>query len=357
MLIRIANLYPLGQVNRAGPANVAQVPYSLPASAMLVAPPLSRETTAGLAFASPWLLGLLVLFAWPFAISLYWSFCHFDLINPPEPAGWANYQRIGRELWVGQGFGLALFNTSYTILISVPLSILLGLVLATWLSYDLPGRSLFRAIIFLPSMVPVVAASVLWLWLLNPSDGWLNAALSWIGLPPQNWLTQSRSAFSSESLQRLVSDSPANWKLAGSKDGLVLMTLWGVGNYVVIYLAAMGDVPRSLYEAAALDGASPWRRWWHVTIPMLSPVILFQLVVGIIRGVQTFTNVYLLSEGTGQPAGSLLTLSLQLFLSAFEDLQVGYASAIAWCLFVILAAATWALFRTSSAWVHYRTNT
>ncbi|MFO0526632.1 MAG: carbohydrate ABC transporter permease, partial [Planctomycetota bacterium] len=136
---------------------------------MLVAPPLNRETSAGLAFASPWLLGLLVLFAWPFAISLYWSFCHFDLINPPEPAGWANYQRIGRELWAGQGFGLALINTAYTILISVPLSILLGLVLATWLSYDLPGRGLFRAIIFLPSMVPVVAASVLWLWLLNPS--------------------------------------------------------------------------------------------------------------------------------------------------------------------------------------------
>ncbi|MFN9342740.1 MAG: carbohydrate ABC transporter permease, partial [Planctomycetota bacterium] len=128
---------------------------------MLVAPPLNRETSAGLAFASPWLLGLLVLFAWPFAISLYWSFCHYDLIHPPEPAGWANYQRIGRELWAGQGFGLALINTAYTILISVPLSILLGLVLATWLSYDLPGRGLFRAIIFLPSMVPVVAASVL----------------------------------------------------------------------------------------------------------------------------------------------------------------------------------------------------
>jgi multiple sugar transport system permease protein len=288
-LFRIANLFPLGQVNRS--IWLAGLNLRCPDPAMLIAPQLSRETRAGFLFASPWLLGLLILFAWPFAISLYWSFCHFDLINPPEPAGWANYQRIGRELWTGQGFGLALFNTAYTILVSVPLSILLGVVLATWLSYDLPGRGLFRAVIFLPSIVPVVAASVLWLWLLNPSDGWLNAGLGWIGLPPQNWLTQSRSALSPESVQRLFTEPPANWKLAGSKDGLVLMTLWGVGNYVVIYLAAMGDIPRSLYEAAALDGAGAWRRWLHVTLPMLSPVILFQLVVGVIRGVQTFTNV------------------------------------------------------------------
>lgn len=317
----------------------------------------SRETWAGVAFASPWLVGFLLLFAWPFAISLYWSFCHFDLLNPPQPAGLENYRRLWQELRAGQGFGLALFNTVYTVLISVPLSVALGVILATWLSYDVPGRGFLRTVIFLPSMIPVVAASVLWLWLLNPADGWINGFLGWFGLPPQNWLTQSRSALSPDSLQLLVNQPPGSWKLAGSKDGLILMTLWGIGNYVVIYLAALGDVPRSLYEAASLDGASALRRWWHVTLPMLSPVILFQLVVGIIRGVQTFTSVYLLSEGTGAPASSLLTLSLQLFLAAFEDLQVGYASAIAWCLFVILAVSTWLLFRTSSAWVHYRTST
>lgn len=316
----------------------------------------NRETLAGLAFASPWLVGFTLLFAWPFAISLYWSFCHFDLLNPPQPAGLSNYLRLWSELRTGQGFGLALFNTAYTVLISVPLSILLGVVLATWLLYDIPGRGLLRSIIYLPAMLPVVAASVLWLWLLNPSDGWVNGILSWFGLPPQNWLTQPRSALSPETARLAIQGSPEVAKLFGSKDGLILMTLWGVGNYVVIYLAALGDVPKSLYEAASLDGANAWRRWCHVTLPMLSPVILFQLVVGIIRGVQTFTSVYLLSEGTGQPAGSLLTVSLQLFLAAFEDLQVGYASAIAWCLFVILAGATWLLFRTSSAWVHYRTN-
>lgn len=288
---------------------------------------------------------------------MYWSFCQFDLIQPPVWSGTENYQRIGQEIWTGRGAGLALINTAYYILISVPLSIVLGLILASWLAFDLPGRGIYRTLIFLPSMVPVVAASVLWLWLLHPTHGWCNMVLSGLGLPPQNWLNQSRSLVSFESMQMMVTQPPRNWYLAGSKDGLILMTLWGVGNYVVIYLAAIGDVPRSMYEAAALDGASRWRQWWHVTLPMLSPVILFQLVVGIIRGVQTFTSVYLLSEGTGRPAGSLLTISLQLFLAAFEDLQVGYASAIAWVLFVVLATATVVLFRVSSDWVHYRTAT
>ena len=314
-----------------------------------------RETIAGLSFASPWIVGFAALFLWPFAISLYWSFCRYDLVNEPQLVGTENYRQIASEISQGTGFGLALANTAYYILISVPLSVLLGVVLASWLSANARGQSIYRTIIFLPSMIPVVAASVLWLWLLNPTDGWVNSCLGLVGIPPQNWLNQSRSMISGDSLAMISNKPFADWRLAGSKDGLILMTLWGLGNYVVIYLAAIGDVPRALHEAASIDGAGVVRRWLHVTIPMLSPLILFHFVVGMIRGVQTFTSIYLLSEGTGQPGGSLNMVSLQMFLAAFEDLRVGYASAIAWCLFVILGVATYLLFKVSSSWVHYRT--
>ena len=200
-----------------------------------------------------------------------------------------------------------------------------------------------------------MAASVLWVWLLDPADGFVNYVLSWVGLGDQNWFNQARSAASPETLTMLSSwSSGSPLRLFGSKDALILMTLWGVGNFMVIYLAALTDVPVALYEAAEIDGASWWRRLIHVTLPMLSPVIFFNLVVGLIRGVQTFTSVYVFSEGTGSPGDSLMMVSLKLFLSAFEDLQMGYTSAIAWILFVIILMVTAALFRTSKYWVHYR---
>jgi multiple sugar transport system permease protein len=139
----------------------------------------------------------------------------------------------------------------------------------------------------------------------------------------------------------------------GSKDALVLMSLWGVGNFMIIYLAAIGEVPQELYEAAELDGAGPLRRFRHITLPLLTPVIFFNLVMGLIQSVQAFTQVYIVSEGTGKPDGSTLMLSLHLFLAAFKDLEMGYASAMAWILFVILAVCTAALFRSARHWVHY----
>ena len=309
----------------------------------------------GALFVSPWLVGFGLLFVWPFLASLYWSFCKFDLINPPEFVGLENYQRLARELKTGEGFGLALSNTVYYSLLSVPLSVAMGVGLAALLSAKLKGQAIFRTLVFLPSIIPVVAASVLWLWLLDPQTGMINYLLSWAGADGQNWLSQSRSAVSSDGFGVLT-----NWfdgqplKLMGSKDALVLMTVWGVGNFVVIYLAAISDIPGSLYEAAEIDGAGIWRKFWHVTVPMLSPVIFFNLVMGLIRSVQTFASVYVLSEGTGQPGGSLTTLSMQLFLSAFADFEMGYASAIAWVLFVMLLMATWGLFRSSRQWVHFR---
>ena len=248
-----------------------------------------------------------------------------------------------------------LSNTVYYSLLSVPLSVGLGVCLAVLLSAQVRGQAIFRTLVFLPSVIPVVAASILWLWLLDPESGMINYCLSWLGIPNQNWLNQARSAVSPAGfgvLTNWISGQPL--KLFGSKDALVLMTLWGVGNFVVIYLAAISDIPTTLYEAAEIDGASALRKFWHVTIPLLSPVIFFNLVMGLIRSVQTFASIYVLSEGTGQPGGSLIMLSLKLFLAAFDDFEMGYASAMAWLLFVALLVCTGLLFRTSRYWVHYR---
>jgi multiple sugar transport system permease protein len=314
-----------------------------------------RESIFGLLFCSPWIVGFVLLFLWPFAASLYWSLCQFDLINPPEFIGLENYRTLTDEIAAGRGFGEALLNTAYYCLIAVPLSIVLGIGLAVLLNLKVRGQAVYRTLVFLPSVIPIVAASVLWIWLLDPNGGIVNYVLSWVGLGQQNWLNQARSAASVETFSAVTSMTTGQpLRLFGSKDALILMSLWGVGNFMVIYLAALNDVPNSLYEAAEIDGASPWRRFLHVTLPMLSPVIFFNLVIGLIRGVQTFTSVYVFSEGTGSPGDSLMMVSLKLFLSAFEDLRMGYASAVAWVLFVAILLLTGILFRTSRYWVHYR---
>ena len=309
----------------------------------------------GIEFCSPWILGVVLLFAWPFAASLYWSFCKFDIINPPRFVGLENYSRIAEEVANGRGAGRAILNTLYYSLLSVPLSVVLGVSLAVLLSAKVKGQAFFRTMVFLPSIIPIVASSILWVWMLDTDTGLVNTLLGWIGVPPQNWLNQARSAVSLEGAAQLGGwFSEGRLLLFGSKDALVLMALWGVGNFVVIYLAAIGDIPNTLYEAAEIDGAGWVRRFFHVTVPMLSPVIFFNLVMGLIRSVQNFTNIYILSEGTGQPGDSLTTISLKLFLSAFADFEMGYASALAWMLFVGLVAATLLLARLSKNWVHYR---
>ncbi len=269
--------------------------------------------------------------------------------------GVENYQRLAAEIASGRGAGKALMNTVYYALLSVPLSVVLGVLLAVVLSAQVRGQAFFRTIIFLPSVIPVVASSVLWIWMLDPDGGLMNLILGWFGVPPQNWLNQARPAVSIEGVAQIggwLTGGPL--LLMGSKDALVLMTLWGVGNFVVIYLAAISDIPATLYEAADIDGASGVRKLLHVTVPMLSPVIFFNLVMGLIRSVQTFTSIYVLSAGTGQPGESLMTVSLRLFTSAFADFEMGYASAIAWVMFVGLMFCTVLLFRTSKSWVHYR---
>lgn len=291
-------------------------------------------------FLGPWLIGFLAFTAAPFAASLVLSFFRYDMLSTPEFVGLEHYQRLTTELATGRGFGLAVFNTFYYAALVTPLSIALGVLLAVMLNWKVRGQAIFRTLFFLPSVAPVVSVCILWLWLLDPRDGLLNYVLSFIGVGPFNWFTSPDMVLFSGQF--------------GSKDGLILMGLWGVGNWIVIYLAALGDIPDSLYEAAELDGAGPFRRFWHITLPGLSPVIFFNLIMGLIQSVQAFTQMYIVSEGVGAPEGSTLVLSLHLFLSAFQDLEMGYASAMAWVLFVVLVIATAGLFWSSKRLVHYR---
>ena len=300
-------------------------------------------------FVAPWIAGFLLLTVWPFAASLYWSFCQYDLLSPPEWVGGRHYARLAEEMVTGGPFGRALWNTAYYALVSVPLSIVLGVGLAVLLNQKIAGVAVYRTLWFLPSVVPTVAAAVLWIGLLDPQQGLVNGALlERLGLPSQGWLNSTSEAAWPPSWPE---DSPG--RLFGSKDALVLMALWGVGNFMVIYLAALGDVPESLYEAARIDGAGPLRRFWSITLPLLTPVIFFNLVMGLIQSVQAFAQVYIVSDGAGEPAGSTLLLSLHLFLAAFRDLEIGYASAMAWVLFAVVLTITAWLFRTARRWVYY----
>lgn len=309
----------------------------------------ARKLAAAAPYLAPWLLGFVTLTVYPFAASLYWSFCRYDLLTEPRWVGPDNYARLADELWNGGPFGRALWNAAYYAAVSVPLSVALGLGLAALLSQNVRGASIYRALWFLPSVVPVVVTAVLWAWLLDPQQGMVNALLG--GGLPSGGIAQGWFNSTAEGLW------PPSWPergaaVLGSKDALVLMSLWGVGNFMVIYLAAIGDVPASLHEAAKLDGAGPLRRFRSVTLPLLTPVIFFNVVMSTIQAAQAFTQVYLISDGTGDPAGSTLLLSLHLFLAAFRDLEMGYASAMAWVLFVLVMAVTAWLFRTSRHWVH-----
>jgi multiple sugar transport system permease protein len=283
-----------------------------------------RSLLAGIGFCLPWIIGLGLFTLYPVVASLYFSFCDYSVLQPAIWVGGENYHRlIGDET-----FWRALGNTLIYAGFSVPLGMIVALGLALLLNCGVRGTSLFRTIFYLPSIVPVIASSMLWLWMFNPSYGLLNEALApvcaWFGTSPPGWL-----------------QDPA-W----AKPALILMSLWGVGNSVVIYLAGLQDVPVALYEAAEIDGAGRWQKFRHVTLPMLMPVIYFNLVMGIIGSLQTFTQVFIMTGGVaGQPAQSTLLYSTYLFSTAFMDLRMGYACAMAWVLFCLIAVLTFAATR------------
>lgn len=298
-----------------------------------------RRLLAGLAFTGPWIIGFSVFLLYPVAASLFYSFCDYSILKQPVWIGLENYEKLLRD----DVFWLSLRNTLFYALFSVPLGLVVALAFALLLNVEVRGRAFFRTIFYLPSIVPLVAASMLWLWIFNGQYGILNWLLGpvfslWGGTPPA-WL-----------------GDPA-W----SKPALILMSVWGVGNSMVIYLAGLQDVPKELYESAAIDGAGPWRRFRHITLPMISPVIYFNVIMGIIGSLQVFTQVFVIAGGIGgnanplegSPARSTLLYTIYLFATAFFDLRMGYASAMAWVLFLLIAALTWLATKIAARRVHY----
>jgi multiple sugar transport system permease protein len=285
----------------------------------------SRNVLVGLLFVSPWLLGFLVFTLYPVIASLYLSFTDYRVLSPPRWVGLANYQSLFTDT---DYFWPSLANTAF-LLLELPLSLILGLALALLLNMKLRGMMVYRTLFYLPSIVPVAASAMLWLWVLNPEHGLLNAGLRAVHLPAPPWLA-----------------SPL-W----AKPAMILMDLWGVGGGMVIYLAALQGVPEPLYEAAALDGANAWQRLFHITLPSISPVIFFNLIMGVIGTFQYFTQTFVMTQGG--PDNSTLFYALYLYQNAFEYFRMGTACAMAWILFFITLAATVLVFKTSAGWVYY----
>ena len=281
----------------------------------------------GLGFISPWIIGFLVFTLYPVGASVFYSFCDYDILSKPIWIGTANY----RDMAGDSVFWKALYNTLYFAAFSLPLGLVVSLMAAVLLNQSIRCRPLFRAIFFLPSLLPIVATSMIWLWILNGNFGLLNHALKSLGIthPPQ-WLADP----------------------AWTKPSLILMSMWGVGHAMVIYMAALQDVPRSLYESADLDGAGPCQRLWHITLPMISPVIYFNLIMGIIGSLQVFSQAYIMFGGGG-PQRSALFYAVYLYQNAFEYNQMGYACAMGWVLFMIILMLTWVATRATRNIIHY----
>ena len=286
-----------------------------------------RGLITGLLFISPWIVGFLAFQVYPFFASLYYSFTFYSVLGTPKWIGLANYSNLASD----PRFRTALYNSTYFATFAVPLGALFALSVAMLLNTKLVGRPIFRTIFYIPSIAPVVATSIVWLWMFNPRSGIINYLLSFIGVDGLGWL-----------------GDPV-W----AKPALIIMSLWGVGSAVLIYLAALQDVPRELLEAAQLDGASRARQIWHITIPMISPVILFNVITGLIGAFQYFTEVHVMTGGSGSPADSTLMVSIYLWQSAFQFFKMGYASAQAWVMFIIIICFSAILFRLSGRFVYY----
>lgn len=285
-----------------------------------------QRLLTGLAFISPWIVGFLTFTLYPIVISLYYSFTDYSLFSAPEWIGLQNYQKLFAQ---DDKFLVTLYNTGYFTLLVIPASIIVALLLALMLNVQLHGVNVYRTIYFMPTVVPAVAKAVVWSWILNPQWGLLNEFLRSMNVPGPPWLS-----------------SPA-W----SKPSLVLVALWTIGSDMIIYLAALQDIPQVYYEAALLDGANPWQGTRFITLPLITPVIFFHLITGTIWAFQYFTEAFVMTNGG--PANSTLFYALYLYRNAFEYIKMGYASAMAWILFVVVMAATLSILRSSKRWVYY----
>lgn len=284
-----------------------------------------KRTLVGYVFISPFILGFLFWFLAPASTAVWLTFTDWNMISPPKLIGLGNIRALFRDKLFLQALKV---TTNYTI-ISVPLGLVMSFMLALLMNTKVRGISFFRTVYYLPSIVPAVANAVLWVWILNTEFGLLNVLLRLIGLPKIRWLQEPQWAM------------PA----------LILMSLWGLGGSMVIYLAGLQGIPDSYYEAAEIDGAGRWAKLVHVTIPLMSPVIFFNLVMGVIGSFQVFTAGYLVTDGG--PQNATLFYVLYLYRNGFQYLNMGYAATLAWVLFFIILALTLLIFKYIGSAVYY----
>ena len=284
-----------------------------------------REAIMGYIFLTPWLIGFLVFLVGPMLTSIYLSMTNYKMISSPVWIGLANYERMIADPLVIHSLTVTIKYTAF----AVPLGMITAMAVAVLLNQKIRASGIFRTVFYLPSVISGVAVALVFVWIFNYRFGLLNYFLSLVGIDGPNWLGSPRYAL---------------W-------AFVLMSLWGIGGNVVIYLAGLQGVPVSLIEAAIIDGASPWTRFWKITLPLLTPVVLFTMVMGVIASFQTFTQAYIMTGGG--PANATLFFLLYLYKNAFNWFEMGYASALAWLLFTIIMIVTIIMWMSSARWVYY----
>jgi multiple sugar transport system permease protein len=287
-----------------------------------------REALAGYLFISPWIIGFVVFFLGPIIASFVLSLTRWNIVGTPEWVGLDNYRSI---FTTDTSFMKSIEVTLTYSIFYLPLEVICGIGLAVLMNQKLRGIGLFRTLFYMPSVVPQVAAALVWVWMLNARYGVVNSILGAVGVDGPNWLA-----------------SP-NYVLPS----LILIALWGIGGSAIIYLAGLQNIPEVFYEAAIVDGASTYRRFRHITLPLLSPTIFFQLILGLIGVFQTFTPAFIAAGQNGGPLQSGLFYMLYLYNRGFRSLRMGYASALAWILTIFILVITIMVIRSSSYWVHY----
>jgi multiple sugar transport system permease protein len=283
-----------------------------------------KRAAEGYLFVLPWIVGFALFTAGALMGSVSISLTEWNLVGVPKFVGLSNYLAMAHDALFWQSL-----KVTSLYLFSVPLNLTLGLLLALLLNQKVRGLSVFRTIFYLPSVTSGVAVSLLWLWIFNPRLGIVNVLLGYVHLTGPEWLGSE------------------TWALPA----LILMSVWGIGGGMLIYLSALQGIPTTLYEAATIDGAGAWRKFLHVTIPMITPVLLLNLIAGVIGSFQSFTQAYIMTGGG--PNYATFFYVLYLYQQAFEWFKMGYAAALAWVLFLIIIVCTYILFRTSGSWVYY----
>ncbi len=284
-----------------------------------------REALSAYTYIGPWIVGFILITLGPMVASLYFSFTDYNIVSPATWVGLGNYRHLFSDPLFWKSLGVTLKFGA----LSLPLQIIFGFTLAILLNQNIPGVNIFRTIFYIPATISGVAIALVWGLILNPERGLLNPVLSLFGINGPAWLQNPDTALY----------------------GLVIISLWGVGGGVIIYLAGLQGVPTELYEAAKVDGANIWQQFMNVTLPMVTPVLFYNLVLGLINTFQYFTEVFILTRGG--PARATLVYNLYLYQNAFSYNHMGYASALAWVLFVITLVLTVLVFRSSATWVYY----